>query len=304
MNDSRMKLDSCVPFFAIFAALAAFSAGTLTVPARADAQAADCLNLAGYLSQIRAMPDNLSMHHQLVDLDIRSGDDSSQPSLLATQHALDLFYHPNLVTLGLSAAKNGGSYLHDFTAYQLDCAKVVTGDIFAAEGMSVIWEVSSHSANSLTLKRLTQGGNAEISGDLTVVLRRFQTISPTSFAVTSAYSFDTNHACGTAAAPTPLKETNILTVTEALFDRSLGPGSQGRLERRPQSPLRRESESGSSGWTPRGFRQPRDSGRRWGLRSSSRRTGHASRPLIGAILRSRLKGAKDPARHPPCTNRA
>jgi hypothetical protein len=169
-----------------------------------------CLNLAAFLSQLRALPDSLYMHHQLADLSVQATTDGAQVSDLAKQHALDLFYHPNLVTLGLAAGKSGGSYLHDFTAYQLDCAKVVTGDIFAPEGMSVIWEVVSHDGSSLTLKRLTSGGSAEVNGDLTVVLRRFQAFAPTAFAVTSVYALKTTHAC----TPAPVTEVDAAQVTE------------------------------------------------------------------------------------------
>jgi hypothetical protein len=211
MKNFRPTWISCAALFAgsLIAASSLASAAVLP-PFTPPQNAAGCLDLASFLSQIRAQPDQLFMHHSLVDVTLQASDDSAQVTDLANQHALDLFYHPNLITLGLAAARSGGGYLHDFTAYQLDCSKLVTGDIFAAEGMSVIWQISDQTANSLTLKRLTKGGNAEITSDLTLAVRRFQVVAPMTFAITSLYSFDTQHACATGAAT----ETDVLSVTE------------------------------------------------------------------------------------------
>lgn len=217
MNQStrafRIALIALWSLSAAVAARTALAADNTPPPSPPPPQAAPgCLDLATYLGHIRTLPDALYMHHLLVSLSLDASDDSQPVSDLATQHALDLFYHPNLVTLGLAAAKNGGSYLHDFTAYQEDCAKVVTGDIFAAEGMSVIWEIVDHAANSVTLKRLTDGGNAEVSGDLKLVMRRFTALSPTVFAISSAYGLTTSHNC--TAPATAADETDVASVTE------------------------------------------------------------------------------------------
>jgi hypothetical protein len=174
--------------------------------------APDCLDLGAYLDRIRALPDSLTLHHQLLDVSISATDDSAQVSALAEQHALDIFFHPNLAVLGLAAGKNGTPYSHAFHAYQSDCSKVVTGNLFSDDTAWVRWQVTGHTANSITLKRLTKDGGAEPHPDLSLVMRRFVALNPNVFAVTSLYALKAQHAC---KAPSPaVSETDGTVVTE------------------------------------------------------------------------------------------
>lgn len=173
--------------------------------------APDCLDLGAYLGDIRRLPDSMYMHRVLLDMSVTPGTAQGKVSDLANRHALDLFDHPDLTTFGLAAAKYGTTYLHNFTAYQSDCKKVVTGDIFSTDGLSVTWEITDHSATQVTLNRLTAGGEAEISSDLTLVMRQFQAIAPMVFTVTSVYRLQTSHACAAGK----ISELNVAVVTEA-----------------------------------------------------------------------------------------
>jgi hypothetical protein len=177
--------------------------------------ASDCLDLETFLAQIRRLPDSMYVHRLLADLSVQPSGKATQASPLAQRQALDLFDHPELTTFGLAAAKSGTPYRHAFTAYQSDCSKVVTGDIFSAEAQSTTWEIVDHSAKHLTLKRLTAGGDVEISSNLSLVMRQFQAFAPGVFAVKSVYGLSTIHECGSGTPnETRLKETTAAIVTE------------------------------------------------------------------------------------------
>jgi hypothetical protein len=171
--------------------------------------ATDCLDLAAYLGDIRRLPDSMYLHRVLLDLTLQNASTTAQISDLANRHALDLFDHPDLSTFGIAAAKTGSGFEQTFKAYQYDCSKVVTGNIFSLEGLSTTWEIVDHSASQVTLRRLTSGGETEISGNLTLVTRRFQAFAPTVFSQTSVYRLETHHACAT-----PVIESNVAIVTE------------------------------------------------------------------------------------------
>lgn len=169
----------------------------------------DCLDLAAYLGEIRRSPDSMYLHRILLDLSVSGKSPAAPVSDLANRHALDLFDHPDLTTFGIAAAKTGSTYEHQFSAYQYDCNKVVTGNIFSLEGLAITWEIINHSASQLTLQRLTAGGEAEVSDDLALIMRQFQAYAPSIFTVTSVYRLKTRHACAT-----PVIETNAVIVTE------------------------------------------------------------------------------------------
>ena len=204
-----LTLFSSLPVFADGSASAAPAPQAPYTPPQA---APDCLDLGAYLSQIRAMPDTLFIHHPLVDLALKAPSTGGGASDMANQTALDVFYHPEWMSLGLAAGKSGGQYMHDFNVYQLDCTKLVSGDVFAVEGKSVIWEIVKHTSNTLTVKPVTSATSAIASDKQTLVFRTFQVVSPTVFLINTLSVYETAHTCPDAA---PVTEKNILSTTEA-----------------------------------------------------------------------------------------